>query len=69
MVWIRLKTKFRSVWGWIDLTGSCLSYSATTLTTFIGYDDLYGARERMPDSSHVIVHSGNDLPAFKPGSR
>jgi hypothetical protein len=25
-------------------------------------------RERMRDLSHAIVHSGNDLPAFNPGS-
>jgi hypothetical protein len=59
------ETKLRSVWGWIDLIGSCLSYSATTLKTFIGCNEVDWIR----DLSHVIVHSGNDLPAFKPGSR
>ena len=39
------------------------------LTTFIGYDELGGTRQRMRDYSHIIVHSGNDLPAFTPGSR
>jgi hypothetical protein len=39
-VWNRRETKLRSIWGWIDLTGSCPSYSATTLTTFIGCNEV-----------------------------
>ena len=45
----RLETKLRSVWGGIGLTGSHLYYHATTLTTFIGYDELGEARQRMRD--------------------
>ena len=44
-VWNRRETKLRSVRGWIDLIGSCLSYSVTTLTTFIGCNEV----ERMRD--------------------
>jgi hypothetical protein len=34
--------------GGIGLTGSCLYYNATTLTTFIGFDEL--AWKRQPDA-------------------